>query len=235
MNVIIRPYRPEDDAAVSLITYRTGFKGEDLSGRRYFDDRRLFFLLFIYYYTRYEQQHFFVAEEVDSGEVAGYICGSPDSARKEKQFVRRMGWRVWLRIISVTLWRYPRTLKTFWVMTRMFRTLNSEDRTELYKEYPAHLHINLLPDYQGCGLGTRLIQHFERHLIDLDACGVNLGTTNYNHKALPFYEKLGYKVYRRTPMQHPTLRGLEELIFVKRLKYKRPIAGDARETSPALK
>lgn len=225
MHVIIRPYRPEDETAVATITYRTGFKGEDLSGRHYFDDRHLFFLLFNAYYTRYERPHFFVAEDDESGEVVGYICGSLDSARKDELFMRRMGWRIWLRIVAVTLWRYPRTLQTFWIMGRMFRTLNKEDRAQLYMQYPAHLHINLLPDFQGCGLGTQLIVHFEAHLIQQGACGLNLGTTNYNRKAIPFYKKLGYQVYRRTPLQHPTLEGLEELIYVKKLNQERRLHG----------
>lgn len=169
------------------------------------------------YYTRFERQHFFVAERDDTGEIAGYICGSPDSAHKDEQFMRRMGWRIWWRILSVTLWRYPHTVQTFWIMTKMFHTLSKEDRAQLYEQYPAHLHINLRPRFQGCGLGTQLMHHFEGHMIQQGACGVNLGTTNYNRKALPFYKKLGYQIYRRTPLQHPTLEGLEELIYVKNL------------------
>jgi len=46
-DIIIRNYRREDEPAVEDITYRTGFKGEDLTGRDFFDDRRLFFMLLL--------------------------------------------------------------------------------------------------------------------------------------------------------------------------------------------
>ena len=44
-DIIIRNYRWKDEAAIEDITYKTGFKGEDLTGRDFFDDRRLFFML----------------------------------------------------------------------------------------------------------------------------------------------------------------------------------------------
>jgi len=47
--VIIRNYRRRDRAAVEEITYRTGYQGEDLTGRGFFDDKRLLFLMFIDY------------------------------------------------------------------------------------------------------------------------------------------------------------------------------------------
>ena len=45
-DVIIRGFQPSDEAAVQEITFKTGFKGRDLTGRNYFDDSRLFFLIF---------------------------------------------------------------------------------------------------------------------------------------------------------------------------------------------
>lgn len=222
MNEIIRPYRPEDEAAVSAITYRTGFKGEDLTGRRYFDDQRLFFYLFIYYYAHFEPEHFFVIELVDAGVVAGFICGSPDSSAQEQHFLSTMMWRIALRAFCVTLWRYPRTFKTFFALFRMLREIEGHDKKMLYAQYPAHLHINLLPGYQRHGLGQKLIRHFEQHMIQQGADGLNLGTTNYNHKAIPFYLKLGYTLYEQISLNHPTLADFQELIFVKRLERGTP-------------
>jgi ribosomal protein S18 acetylase RimI-like enzyme len=218
MNEIIRYYRPEDETAVSSITYRTGFKGEDLTGRGFFDDQRLFFLLSIYYYARFEPEHFFVIEKSGSGEVIGFICGTPDSTTQEKRFIRTMAWRILLRALFVTLWRYPRTFKTLLTILKMYRAIQEHDRQAFYEQYPAHLHINLLPGCQGLGLGTELMRRFEEHMIRQGAWGLNLSTTNYNRKAIPFYEKLGFILHRQIPFKHPNLADFQELIYVKGLK-----------------
>ena len=170
MSLLIRPYCVADVAAISEITYRTGFKGEGLEGRDYVNDRRLWFLIFMYYYTKFEPQHFFVAEDVENRQVVGFICGSPDSAAQDNRFMRTMVWRIALRAFGVTLWRYPHTFINLVKMGRMLGQIQAHDNTVLYREFPAHLHINLLPDYQRRGLGGRLIRHFEEHMARAGAC-----------------------------------------------------------------
>jgi ribosomal protein S18 acetylase RimI-like enzyme len=66
-------------------------------------------------------------------------------------------------------------------------------------DHPAHLHIDLLPGYQGRGLGRQLMQTF---LAALRACGaarVHLGMDPANIRARPFYDKLGF-----TPIPVPS-------------------------------
>jgi GNAT superfamily N-acetyltransferase len=85
-------------------------------------------------------------------------------------------------------------------------------------EYPAHLHINFLPGYQGQGIGTRLMKHFETHLVEQDAPGVHLATSDYNRKALPFCEKLGFTaIHRSVVLRHPEFDDLRLLTFARRL------------------
>ncbi len=59
--------------------------------------------------------------------------------------------------------------------------------------YTSHLHINVLPDYQRQGLGTRLIEALEAKLKELFVEGVYLVTGQKNAQARAFYEKLGYE------------------------------------------
>ena len=216
--IIIRKYRQEDQAAVEEITYQTGFHGEDLTGRGYFDDRRLFFLVFIYYYARWEPEHFFVAVERESDRVEGFICGTKDTHTQERNYAKRMIARILARVTLVTFWRHPRTFMNLFKMLRILDAIDQDRMREISETYPAHLHINMRPGSQGLGIGGRLLRRFEDHLRAFDVCGLHLRTSNYNRKALPFYEKYGYRlVYATEVVVHPLLDDLRLLTFVKRL------------------
>ena len=216
---VIRPYHPDDEGEVQEITFRTGFQGEDLTGRGYFDDRRLFFLIYIYYYTRYEPEHFFVVMDHQSKKVVGFIGGTTDTHAQERNYERLIVPRLAARAILVTSWRYPRTFRNFMQMRNTLDDIDQERIDEIAGVYPAHLHIDLAPGTQGQGLGGRLISHFEDHLRHRDAMGVHLLTTNYNQKALRFYKKHGYEiVYETGVIHHPMLDDLRLLGFCKTVK-----------------
>ncbi len=213
----IRKYEKSDRSAIREITYRTGFKGEDLTGRGYFDDKELWFLVFIDYYCRYEPEHFFVIQNHVNGALVGFICGTPDSQAQEARFWKSMIWRIFLRALLVTSWRYWRSFKNLIAMRGMAGAGDRELERSIERQYPAHLHINVLPEYHGMGLGTRLISHFEEHLVAQGIPGVHLQTSNYNRKAVPFYIKLGYTLIAEIPLDHPTLQDFKIFTFAKQL------------------
>ncbi|MGB7979221.1 MAG: GNAT family N-acetyltransferase, partial [Candidatus Nanopelagicales bacterium] len=62
----------------------------------------------------------------------------------------------------------------------------------LVGQFPAHLHIDLLPEAQGRGLGRALIEAFVTTLRDAEVTGVHLGVDRRNHGALSFYQRLGF-------------------------------------------
>ena len=45
------------------------------------------------------------------------------------------------------------------------------------------------PDYQGSGLGTKLVESAEAWLGNIP---IHLEVVTYNHKAITFYKKLGF-------------------------------------------
>jgi len=214
----IRKYLAGDEDAIKEITFRTGFKGEDLTGRNYIDDKDLFFLIFIYYYPKYEPQHCFVAEDLKREKVVGFICGTPNTVQQESRFKKIMIWRILFRVLSVTIWRYPKTFLTLLKMSGMRPSIDPIAISNLIQKYPAHLHINLLPEYQHMGLGSKLIQTYESHLLKLGISGVHLQTTSYNKKAIPFYLKNGYKVVNQSTMHHFLFDDLGLLTFAKTLE-----------------
>lgn len=62
---------------------------------------------------------------------------------------------------------------------------------DFYEKYPAHLHINISPEFSGKGLGSKLIKKYEEHLIDLGIIGVHL-ITNPTSRNVHFYQKNDY-------------------------------------------
>lgn len=218
--IIIRKFIPTDEKAIENITYRTGFKGAGLEGRDYFNDRHLFYLIFIAYYARFEPEHFFVAEETESQQVVGFICGTFDTEKKASRFNRLMLWRIFLRAIFFTSWRYPKTMLTSLKLAFMLihEPAIADLEVDLQEQYPAHLHINLLPEYQRTGTGSRLITTFENHLRSHGVQGLHLGTSSRNTKAVPFYEKHGYQIIEDVFVEsHPVFENIHFLTFAKSL------------------
>ena len=59
-------------------------------------------------------------------------------------------------------------------------------------DYPAHLHINLLPEARGTGLGRELIHTLLRRLTESDIPGIHLGVARANEPAIGFYRAMGF-------------------------------------------
>ncbi len=188
MIIIYRKAEKKDISAISDICFRTGYMGESLESRKIFQDRRLFALIFALYYPIYEPEHCFVACN-ELNRAIGYIIGTADTVNQEKKFSRHMHWRILLRLLGVTWWRYPASLREFihWI-----KNLEKKSPGDLHLLYPAHLHMNILPEYQGKGLGGKLITLFIDHIKDLQVSGIHLGTSNHNRTAISFYRKMGF-------------------------------------------
>jgi ribosomal protein S18 acetylase RimI-like enzyme len=59
-------------------------------------------------------------------------------------------------------------------------------------DYPAHLHIDLLPEVQGLGLGRRLIETLRASLAARGIRGVHLVMDSANTPARAFYDRIGF-------------------------------------------
>ncbi len=58
--------------------------------------------------------------------------------------------------------------------------------------YPAHLHIDLLPEAQGHGSGRALMRELGLAALAAGVPGIHLGMSRDNLQALAFYERLGF-------------------------------------------
>jgi len=61
-------------------------------------------------------------------------------------------------------------------------------------DYPAHLHIDLLPSLQGKGMGRALMDTLFAELERQRVPGLHLGVGSSNKSAIAFYQKLGFSV-----------------------------------------
>ncbi len=61
-------------------------------------------------------------------------------------------------------------------------------------KYPAHLHIDLLPEYQNGGYGSKMIQLLMEDLKSKNVKGLMLITGIWNEGAIRFYKRNGFKI-----------------------------------------
>jgi|GEM_PF-575047 len=188
----IKSYRVAAEKEVMDICYKTGFMGSSLEGGGRFNDVTLFAMLFCLYYLRHEPEKCFIAcDRNKEDKTVGYIIGTDDTCRQSGDFNRKMMWKIILRLFMYTWWRYPESFRE--VMTWVKRGIPEPD-ADMVREYQGHLHINVLEEYQGRGLGTRLLADFENRMKSLKVKGIHLGTSNHNTGAISFYRKHGYQM-----------------------------------------
>jgi ribosomal protein S18 acetylase RimI-like enzyme len=214
--IVCRPLQSADARDIVEVCYRTGYHGEDLTGTDLFNDKVLFGMLAALYYVRYEPENCFVAADRSTGCVVGYIIGSLNTINQEKDFSRFMTWRIALRALCITIWRYPESIRKLFHFNRYMR--NRPSLNEIYERYPAHLHIKVLVEYQKQKIGTILLKLFERHVRGAKVGGIHLKTSERNLKALSFCEKHGYSIIAEEPPGlWPDDPDVVELVFAKSL------------------
>lgn len=196
MEVMVRPYRPEDRDGVRRVYANTAFFGEPVEA--YFDDRELFADLGVSVYTDHYPNYVFVAD--NAGEVVGYILGSPTGDVGVHAHTLTSLPYILGRLITR---RYRIGRKTLVYMAMSVRAGLCGELLEIRSaEYPANLHINLEAGYRGHGLGVALMHTYLDKLRSEEVPGVHMVTTNRNQAALRLYQCTGFQLLqeRRTRM-----------------------------------
>ncbi|WP_041832092.1 GNAT family N-acetyltransferase [Actinoplanes sp. N902-109] len=189
---MIRAYRPSDLDAVYDICVRTADAGGDARGQ--YSSDRLMGDIFAAPYVILEPEHGHILDD-GAGNAVGYVLGTADTPR----FVTRYR-DEWL---PATADRYRRPHDP--ALTRedsMLRLHYNPERMiapEL-ADYPAHLHIDLLPDWQGRGFGRGLIGAFLDGVRAVGVERVHLGMSPANTGARAFYDRVGF---RELPVGNP--------------------------------
>ncbi|MFC4426235.1 GNAT family N-acetyltransferase [Deinococcus navajonensis] len=195
--VQVRPVCPDDEVALGQVAYQTGFFGD--SAQRYFPDAALFADLWVRPYLLGAGEACFVAVGPDQ-EVLGYVLGAPDPARYRRALWRVVGTRI--------LPRLRRPDRSFWAGLRhLVRLARFPGPHADARQYPAHLHLNLLSRARGQGAGAALLSAHLEALRALGVCGVQLSTTTENQAALRLYQRFGFQEAGRrvSPLWTPWL------------------------------
>lgn len=176
----IRPATAADHEQIARICLLTGATGKDASGL-FSNDHTVADV----YATPYLHGPggFALVWDV-AGEARGYVLGTSDTRAFQ-------GW------FTATWWperapRHPqRTPDDEWLL----REANTPDRTLIPRvdEFPAHLHIDLLPDQQGRGTGRALMDACCELLRGRGVPGVHLVAEKANAAAQAFYPRVGFE------------------------------------------
>jgi ribosomal protein S18 acetylase RimI-like enzyme len=194
MSMTIRGAVLSDMPHLYEICLKTGDAGKD-AGALYADP----YLLGQYFaapYLAHDASLCFVA--CDDGTARGYIVGTADTGK----------FSAWLEHEWL-----PPLRKTYAAGSVFVRALKDADRQMVsviqekqgaaspayLEEYPAHLHIDLLPDIQGRGVGRTLMDTFFSALRKRGVTGCHLGVGKANAGARTFYHRLGFRVLQEHP------------------------------------
>jgi ribosomal protein S18 acetylase RimI-like enzyme len=181
---VIRPYRPTDRAAVAEVCIRTGDAGGEARGK--YPDPDLLPVIFALPYVELEPELALVLD--DGGTAVGYVLGTADTARFVERFRRE-----WLPAVAP---RFPLPAGPAETPAEWLVGLLHHPERMLVPEvagHPAHLHIDLLPDYQGSGFGRRLMTEFLTALGRAGVPSVHLGMATTNTRARAFYDRMGFE------------------------------------------
>lgn len=127
------------------------------------------------YYITEDADSCFVLD--DGKEAVGYILCAPDAKRFTKIFRKKY--------VPEIYKLEKRSGITAWVIPIPYMILR--------RKYSAHLHIDLLPQYQRGGYGTKLVNTLIEELKRKNVNGVILCVDGDNTGAIKFYEKNGFK------------------------------------------
>ena len=175
----IRKYQPKDRENVQKVCMHTGPKEALLEDG---PARKLLLATYCDYYIEHEPQNCFVIAD-DNDEAVGYILCAENYWRYRARFLPEYA----PKVKGLDL---PRLVEFYgaavlpWFFT---------------KKYPAHLHIDIMPEYQRMGLGTQLMDALTAHLRQKGVPGVMLGVGSTNEKGKNFYRKYGFKQALRIP------------------------------------
>lgn len=197
---VIRRYHPADREAVARICLLTAAGGGDATG--VYSDDTLMPDVYALPYVEYAPDLAFVVD--DDGIVAGYVLGVADTGAFIDWYAR--AWAPGFRRRHPVP-APPTAAAPAYTEAQLIADGTDPERMRIAEldAYPAHLHIDLLPEYQGRGLGRRLIDTLRGELARRGVAAVHLGLDPANTGARAFYARLGFHELQSSRPDAPLL------------------------------
>ncbi len=184
---VIRPYRPEDRAAVRAICADTGFLGKPIDP--VFEDRELFADYLTRYYTDEEPESTFVCKH--DGVVKGYVMGSRFPKRKSRYEARLLP-----KLALIGFWRY--FTRPYNANTRHYvRWILTQARKEQPFTPPdiPHFHFNVRPEARSVGETREMVDTYLKYLVEKGEKQVYAQAVAYEtRRGMRMFERYGFRV-----------------------------------------
>lgn len=97
------------------------------------------------------------------------------------------------------------------------------DYPDLVKQYPAHLHIDILSAFQNQGWGQRLISALFQRLLSEGIQGIFLGMASDNDGAGRFYTRIGFERYAEMNVKGEAGRDGNGIYWVRSFQRDQPV------------
>lgn len=172
----VRKYKNKDFEDYRKICIVTAPGSESFSEKK----KKILTLTYCEYYAECEYDVCFSLTDNDI--AVGYILCAKDNKAYEKAFLKYAA-----KIARIS----PFSFVGAYGGTKIYRAFN--------EEYPAHLHIDILPLYQHKGYGTELMNSLKNELKKRHIKGVQLCVGADNKNAQSFYKKNDFEVLRKMP------------------------------------
>jgi GNAT superfamily N-acetyltransferase len=185
----LRPYSPADLDALYSICLKTGDAGADASAQH--SDPQLVGHIYSAPYGVLEPDKVFVAE--DEAGVAGYVVGTHDS----DAFAARLE-REWWPALRM---RYDGAQDMTKADQDRIGGIMKPGRSpaDIVRDYPAHIHMNLLPRLRGQRVGTRLLDLWIDQARASGVKGIHLGASTTNTGGIAFWTRSGFRPLVEAP------------------------------------
>ncbi|MBF9018230.1 MULTISPECIES: GNAT family N-acetyltransferase [unclassified Oceanispirochaeta] len=149
------------------------------------------------FYYEQSRDNCFVAAESESDRAVGIILCAVDTGKYQKIFNREY-YRNIQKAVKDMESDHPGTIKKHNMAYYRHREgiqlnlIHFFKMKKIYSDYPAHLHINIHPDFQRRGLGHLLVDSLLGHLKEKGIEGLHLIVDSENQKGIGFYMKYGF-------------------------------------------
>lgn len=184
MSVVIRPFRADDVPALRHVCLVTADSGGDATG--VYDSDDLMPDLFCEPYLRFFPELAFVLADED--QPVGYVIAAGDTVEFARRYREEWIPRLADRYTPLTA---PPASPTEHLLAACHFSPERLVRPE-FATYPAHLHIDVLPPYQGRGHGRMLIATLLEALGNRGIAGVHISMLTSNAGARVFYDRVGF-------------------------------------------
>ena len=183
----IRRIRPEDEPEIQNICHRTFTVCPD------FPDPELVSYRWAAWYVRHAGDFSFAAVD-GNGKAVGYVLCAPDTNEYTLSYETEMVPLIEERMQRLRI-SHPELYERFRLsFLPEAGEYSLPELRSVLREYPAHLHIDLLPGYQKRGLGGRLMEALLERLRGAGTAGVHLCVGTGNVNAVGFYRRFGFEI-----------------------------------------